>query len=153
MEKGPTHEPKTPSAQAVDHRHEPKPPSAQAVDHGRSGPMVTPDVLARVRAADSVEEAVGILTPKAKRSTRDTIYKINPACRDPLPKQRGPAVLVYATAARLDLQGDESFSLGEIEGKIHDGRSVGHWVRQLAKSGHFIEAGHFIDEVNDEVDL
>lgn len=115
-------------------RLEPQPDPV--VDQPTPGPLPVADLLARVREAGSVEEAVTILAPNAKRSPKpDAVYEVSPACGDPLPKQRGLAVLVYATAARLNA----SFKVADIETALPDRKSVRYWVRQLAKTGHFVE--------------
>ncbi len=117
-------------------RPRPEPTTDQAKPSQPSGATLGPDILARVREAGSVEEAVTILAPNAKRSPKpDAVYEVSPACGDPLPKQRGLAILVYATAARLNA----SFKVADIEAALPDRKSVRYWVRQLAKTGHFVE--------------
>ena len=115
-------------------RLEPQPEQAEPLEQSRQLP--NPDLLARVREAGSVGEAVAILAPNAKRSPKpDAVYEVSSGCSDPLPKQRGLAVLVYATAARLNA----SFKVADIEAALPERKSVRYWVRQLAKTGHFIE--------------
>ena len=98
--------------------------------------LSTPDLLARLRAARSLDDAVQILTPDSKpKASADTLYEVNPASVAPLPQRRGLSVLVYATAARME----KPFTIGDIQAALPDQKSVRYWVRTLAKVGWFVE--------------
>ena len=94
------------------------------------------DIIAQLRAAPSVEDAVKILQPDAKPKARaNTAYEVNAANADPLPQKRGLALLVYVSAVRINAP----FTTADIEAALPDRKSVRYWVRRLATTGHFAE--------------
>lgn len=91
-----------------------------------------PELLAQVRAAASLEDALTLLAPAPKVKT-DPLYEVAEGCAAPLPQKRGLSVLVYVTAARLN----RAFKAGDLVAALPEKKAVPYWVRRLAKSGHF----------------
>src|SRR5687767_436480 len=60
-----------------------------------------PELLAAIRAADSLESALAVLAPAAAPKA-DATYVVNTTCAEPLPQKRGASVRVFVTAVRLD---------------------------------------------------
>lgn len=98
---------------------------------------VPADLIAQLRAAESPDDAVRLLSPDAgkPKSKPDTVFELVDPMPKPLPQKRGLSVLVYVTAVRLNA----AFKIAEIEAALPDKKSVKYWVRALAKSGHFRE--------------
>ncbi|HEX5474962.1 MAG TPA: hypothetical protein VFX12_09905 [Vicinamibacterales bacterium] len=63
-----------------------------------AAPVVTPDLLARLRAAESLDAAAKLLQPDNRRP--NPTYTLVETCAAPLPKARGACVRVYAAIAR-----------------------------------------------------
>src|SRR4051794_22854844 len=61
-------------------------------------PVVTADLLAALRAAASIDAAVKVLQPEARRA--NPTYQLVETCPNPLPRARGACVRVYAAIAR-----------------------------------------------------
>ena len=96
--------------------------------------LPTTELLAQVRAAGSLEDALKLLAP-APKVKADPTYEVAEACAAPLPQKRGVAVLVYVTAARLN----RAFRVSDVVAALPEKKAVPFWVRRLAKSGHFRE--------------
>ena len=108
-----------------------QPPTLRTPD----APLPT-DIVSRLKAAPSVDDAVRLLVPDNKPKARPTTsYVVNPNCTEPLPKQRGACVLVYVTAARRD----GAFTAKEMAEALPQLKSAAYWTRKLAASGHLSE--------------
>jgi hypothetical protein len=102
------------------------------------GPVLTPDLVARLRAMESLEASVRVLSPdSARRVPVDATYRLNESCETPLPQRRGASIKVVATAVRLE----RPFKIADIATALPDVKSASFWARRLVKSGHFIEVG------------
>lgn len=91
-----------------------------------------PDLLAQVRAATSLEDALRLLAP-APRVKADPVYEVAADCAAPLPQKRGVSVLVFVTAARMN----RAFRVSDVVAALPEKKAVPYWVRRLAKTGHF----------------
>jgi hypothetical protein len=96
--------------------------------------LLTADVIARMRSADSIDTAVHVLAPTTRRASSDARYRLNTECPEPLPQQRGACVKVVAVAVRLD----RPFKVADVTEALPDVKSAAYWTRRLAKTGHFI---------------
>jgi hypothetical protein len=113
-----------------------KPTTTVTTTDAPQAATVPSDILAQLRNAPSLDDAVKILAPDAKPKAKpDTMYEVVEPMPNALPQKRGLAVVVYATAARLT----GAFKVADIESALPDRKSVRYWVRALAKSGHFRE--------------
>jgi len=93
------------------------------------------DLIARLRAASSDEEAVKIMQPDAKgKANVDAVYEVVVGTGEPLPQKRGVAVRIFVTAVRLN----RPFKSADIEAAV-EGKAVRYWVRRLTTTGHFRE--------------
>jgi hypothetical protein len=109
---------------------EPKPVIATPVP---DVPIPTAAVIAQLRAASSIEEAVKILAPEVKaRPKANARYEVLEATT-PLPQKRGACVTVYATAVRHD----GPFTAEDIAAALPETKSARYWTRRLAKDGFF----------------
>ena len=109
----------------------PKPPSTPKVE----APVLTPDLVASIRAAGSIEAAVGILSPAKPKVNPDAIYELNTSCKDPLPQKRGASIKVVAVAVQLN----RAFKVEDVVAALPDVKSAAYWTRKLAKTGHLVE--------------
>lgn len=110
-------------------------PTAAAKAAG-DAPSLTPELIERLRAADSVETGVLILAPTARPKTKpNATYRLNPACTEPLPQRRGACLRVITVAVRLD----RPFKVEDIATALPDVKSAPYWTRRLAKTGHLHE--------------
>lgn len=112
-------------------------PSTKPASTPQSAPPPTTvsmtELVEKIRAASTSDDAVGIIAPKAKSKPKlDAIYEINLACTEPPPSKGGLAALVFVTAARMN----KPFKLSDIETALPEKKAVRYWVRQLAKSGY-----------------
>jgi hypothetical protein len=99
-------------------------------------PVPTVDLIAQLRAASSIEDAVNILSPTTKKAMKvDTVYEVNPTCTTPLPQKRGLSVLIYATAVRLN----KRFNLADLEAELPGKKALRYWVTRLIKLDRLIE--------------
>lgn len=112
--------------------------AARLSPHGKADttkqvPMAT-DLVARLRSAPSIDDAVKILSPNDKAKAKvDQVYEIVEGRAEPLPQRRGICVLVYATAARMN----KPFKTADIEAALPDKnqKNVAYWTRRLAALG------------------
>jgi len=94
-------------------------------------------LLERLRAAATLEEALSILQPDARRRPRpDAMYEVVEGHSDPLPQKRGTAVKAYAVAVRLN----RPFRIADVEAELPDTKAVGFWIRKLATLGFLRQA-------------
>jgi hypothetical protein len=101
-----------------------------------AAPVPTPDLLAQLRAAKSLDDAVTILAPAvAPKAKAQTVYEVNATCAEPLPQKRGACLKVYAVAARLNAP----FKVADIAAALPDVKAAPYWTRRLARTGHFSE--------------
>jgi len=114
-------------------------PQPQPSPKPASAPLPVPttqsmsDLVEKLRAASSIDDAVGIFAPKSNAKPKlDATYEMNLACTEPPPSKGGLAALVFATSARMN----KPFKLADIEAALPDRKAVRYWVRQLAKSGY-----------------
>ena len=113
---------------------EPKPQPTTA-----AAPVLTPDLIARVRAAGSVEAGVNVLAPEAKPKPKvDATYELNTSCKDPLPQKRGACVKVVTVAVQMN----RPFKVADISAALPDDKSAAYWTRKLAKTGHLVEVAN-----------
>ena len=104
--------------------------SGPVVTKVANGVMLTFDLLDVLRAADSLESAMALVTPPTPKV--DATYTLNATCPDPLPQRRGACVKVVVTAARLN----RPFKVADIVEALPDLKSAAYWTRRLAKTGH-----------------
>jgi hypothetical protein len=89
-------------------------------------------LLASLRSAATLDEAVAILQPDQKRRLNvDAVYEVVESVAEPLPQKRGVSNRVYAVAARLN----RPFKVAEVEGALPDVKSAAYWTRKLAALG------------------
>jgi hypothetical protein len=93
--------------------------------------LTAADLIARVRAAKTDEDAMSIVQPDTPRASQTVLYEVV-AHDKPLPQKRGLSVRVWVAAPRLN----KAFTAADIAAKV-EGKNVPYWVRQLAKAGHF----------------
>jgi hypothetical protein len=96
-----------------------------------AGPIVTTELIAQLREADSLDAAIKVLAPPSRVPVNAT-YALNAACNEPLPARRGAALKVIATAIRLD----KAFTTTDITTALPDVKAARYWVNRLVKSGH-----------------
>ncbi len=110
--------------------HEPTKPNVEAA------PVLTPELIARLRAAGSIDAGVGILAPRqTSKPKADQTYELNTLCMEPLPQKRGVCLKVITAAVQLD----RTFKIADITTALPDVKAAAYWTRQLAKSGHLNE--------------
>ena len=79
------------------------PTSQPEVKPMADAPVLTPDLIARLRAADWLDSGLKLLQPDAKpRVKSDATYELNATCAEPLPQKRGACLKVVAVAARMN---------------------------------------------------
>ena len=97
-------------------------------------PATAADLISRLRAAASVEDAVKILEPEVSAASKvDAVYDVDPARTDALPKKRDACLSVYAVAVRRE----STFTVTDIADALPDLKSAKYWTRRLAKDGFF----------------
>ena len=111
----------------------PKHPKPEVKGKSTEAPIPTSDVIARLRAAGSVDDAVAILSPTVSRPMVDATYELAANVTTPLPQRRGVCLRVYAVAVRLD----KPFKVADVTAALPDVKSAAYWTRRLAKDGFF----------------
>ncbi len=117
---------------------EPKPKPEPKVTEAKvaDAPVPSADLIARLRAAKTVDDAVAILAPSARAKAKvDAVYELNTSCTEPLPQKRGACHKVYAVAVRLNAP----FKVADIASALPDVKAAPYWTRRLAKTGHLVE--------------
>ena len=101
-----------------------------------SAPVLTPELIAALREAPSVEDGLRLLRPDARpRVKADATYELNSSCTEPLPQRAGASLKVVAVAVRLN----RPFKVEDITTALPDVKSAAYWTRKLAKTGHLVE--------------
>lgn len=101
-----------------------------------TGPVLTPELVAQLRNAGSLDAGLKLLQPEAKsKAKHDAVYELNTDCKEPLPAVRGACLKVaYAVA-----QFDKPFTVADVVKALPDLKSAPYWTRKLATSGHLRE--------------
>ena len=113
-------------------------PKPQATEPKVAAPVLTPDLIAQVRAAGSVEAAISILSPGKPKANPDATYELNTSCKEPLPQKRGASIKVVAVAVQMN----RAFKVAEVVAALPDVKSAAYWTRKLVKTGHLVEVKH-----------
>jgi hypothetical protein len=109
------------------------PTTTTAPDKTNAPTMTAAELIARLRAPKTDEEALTIMQPTDPRKSENTKYEVvdeGPAL--PLPQKKGLSVRIYVAAARLN----KPFTAAEVAALV-EGKNVAYWVRKLATLGHF----------------
>ena len=105
----------------MENKPESKPEPKTAVT-AVSAPILTPELVAQLRAADSLDAGVSILAPSVKpKAKSDATYELNTSCVEPLPQKRGACLKVVTAAVRLNRPfkvADIVEQLPEIVGRV-----------------------------------
>lgn len=112
------------------------PTAPQPAPETPTAPVLTPELIAALRAADSVDEGLKLLQPDLKPKARpDALYELNTSCQEPLPQKRGACLKVITVAVRLN----RPFKVSDVAEALPDVKSAPYWTRKLAKTGHLVE--------------
>lgn len=110
-------------------------PKSQTTEPKVAAPVLTPDLIAKIRAAGSVDAAVSILSPAKPKANPDATYELNTSCNEPLPQKRGASIKVVAVAVQLN----RAFKVEDVVKALPDIKSAAYWTRKLVKTGHLVE--------------
>jgi hypothetical protein len=99
-------------------------------------PVLTPELIAQLRAAGSLDAGVKLLAPDTRAKAKvDATYTLNADCKEPLPQRRGACLKVVTAAVQLD----RPFKVSDITTALPDVKAAAYWTRKLAKTGHLTE--------------
>lgn len=87
------------------------------------------DLLAKLRNAASLDEALTLLAPT--RTTTTDIFEVNPDAQPPA--RRGAALKAYVVAVRLN----KPFTIADVQAELPDVKTVAFQVKRLAKENIF----------------